>query len=212
MSSTFTSHTENFWNDRYGNDEFAYGTAPNEFLLSQQARLPASGRALAVGDGEGRNGVWLAQQGLSVLSVDLAAAGLQKARALAQQNDVTLETKQADLSDWDWPVATYDVVVSIYLHFPSDLRPRMHRAMLQALKPGGILMLEAFAPNQLDYQKQYQSGGPPRLDMLYAPDMLREDLAGAEEVMLAEAKTKLQEGAYHAGPAAVVRAVFRKSG
>ena len=206
----FTNHTENFWNDRYGTEAFAYGTEPNAFLQSQQALLPTEGRALAVGDGEGRNGVWLAQQGLSVLSVDLSAAGLQKAQALAQQRGVTLETKQVDLSTWDWPVSIFDVVVSIYLHFPPTLRETMHHQMLQALKPGGLLILEAFTPEQLRYQEQYQSGGPPQRDMLYSPDMLRQDFTEAEEVMLVETETELREGEYHAGRAAVVRAVFRK--
>ena len=203
------SQSENFWNDRYGKTDFAYGTEPNAFLQEHKDRLPVGGRALAVGDGEGRNGVWLAQQGLSVLSVDLSAAGLQKAQQLAKDRGVALETQAVDLSAWGWPVTAFDVVISIYVHFAPDIRERMHQAMVRALKPDGVLMIEAFTPKQLAYQEKHQSGGPPKEEMLYTPDMLRQDFAEANEVALYETVIELQEGKYHAGPAAVVRGVFQ---
>ena len=195
-----------FWDRRYGESGFAYGTEPNAFLVSQCDRLPRSGRALAVADGEGRNGVWLAQQGLEVLSVDSSGVGLQKARALAAERGVAITTEQADLFAWAWPGAAFDCVVSVFAHFPPAERPRMHRAMFDALKPGGLLLLEAFNPNQL----QYQSGGPPVLEMLYAAVMLRGDFAGAEVLLLEECVTDLKEGPYHHGPGAVVRMVARR--
>ena len=206
----FTNHTQQFWNDRYEKSDFAYGTEPNAFLVSQQHRLHSGTQALAVGDGEGRNGVWLAQQGLDVLSVDLSSAGLEKAQALARDKSVTLRTQQVDLSSWEWPENTFDLVISIYLHFPPDLRERMHQSMAKALKPKGLLMLEAFTPDQLAYQEKYQSGGPPKLDMLYTPDMLQQDFKDLEVLEIVETVTKLQEGQYHNGPAAVVRGVFGK--
>lgn len=206
----FTNHSENFWNDRYENQAFAYGTEPNAFLLEQKDRFRTGTRALAVGDGEGRNGVWLAQQGLSVLSVDLSATGLQKAQQLAQDRGVALETQAVDLSAWDWPVAAFDVVVSIYVHFAPDVRKGIHQAMIRALKPDGLLIIEAFTPEQLVYQAKCQSGGPPKEDMLYPPDTLRRDFAEANELELYEAIVELREGEYHTGPAAVVRGVFRR--
>ena len=207
----FTNHTQQFWNDRYEKADFAYGTEPNAFLVSQKHQLRPGMQALAVGDGEGRNGVWLAQQGLKVLSVDLSSAGLEKAQALARKKSVTLRTQQTDLSSWEWPEDAFDVVISIYLHFPPDLRERMHQAMAKALKPKGLLILEAFTPDQLAYQEEYQSGGPPRLDMLYTPDTLKQDFKDLEVLEMTETVTELQEGQYHNGLAAVVRGVFGKA-
>lgn len=196
-----------FWDQRYAADTFAYGTEPNAFLRSQRARLPERRRCLAVGDGEGRNGVWLAEQGLDVLSVDASAIGLRKARTLAQARGVTLDTQCIDLTQWTWPQDAYDCVVAIFVHFPPAHRQRMHQAMYAALRPGGVLILEAFTPEQL----QYHSGGPPNREMLYTAPMLREDFAHGHFELLAETRSELQEGLYHRGEAAVVRLVLQKS-
>lgn len=197
-----------FWNSRYAEPGYAYGTEPNTFLVSQQHRLRPGMKALAVADGEGRNGVWLASQGLDVLSVDASEVGLAKARELAADRGVRLRTERADLTTWAWPEAEYDVVAAIFIHFPPEVRARVHRAMLAALRPGGLLILEAFTPEQLNYK----SGGPPVAAMLYTADMLRIDFAGAEIVVLEETITELAEGQYHRGPAAVVRLVARRPG
>ncbi|PZD73296.1 Ubiquinone biosynthesis O-methyltransferase [Acaryochloris thomasi RCC1774] len=206
----FTSHTSKFWNDRYGDSNYIYGTAPNQFLTHQQHRLKSGMNALAVGDGEGRNGVWLAQQGLRVLSVDLSAAGLKKAKALATQHNVQLQTDCVDLATWAWPQDQYDLVISIYLHLSPELRPQIHWAMLSALKPGGLLILEAFNPQQIEYQHQYDSGGPKIPEMLYTPELLRQDFANAEVLELTETITDLSEGEGHHGQASVVRLVLQK--
>lgn len=197
----------NFWEQRYSEPGFAYGTEPNAFLASQSQHLRPGAKALVVGDGEGRNGVWLAQQGLRVTSVDYAQAGLDKARALAAERGVSLDTRLADLTQWDWPRGAYDVVVAIYVHFAPELRPQAHTAMLQALKPGGVLILEAFHKDQMGYD----SGGPPRRDMLYTADLLRQDFAEGQFALLEETVTRLDEGRYHVGEGAVVRAVVHRS-
>jgi cyclopropane fatty-acyl-phospholipid synthase-like methyltransferase len=199
---------KDFWEQRYSEKGWAYGTEPNHFLSNQSARLKPGMKALVVGDGEGRNGVWLAQQGLDVLSVDYSAAGLRKARELATAKGTRLDTECVDLTHWRWPVATYDVVVSVYLHFAPEVRTAMHRAMLQALKPGGVLILEAFNKNQL----QYKSGGPSVAAMLYSSDELRADFSGAHIEVLDETIAELNEGKYHVGPGAVLRVVLRKPG
>lgn len=193
-------HSE-FWNTRYSEPGYAYGTAPNAFLVSHAHLLKPQMRALAVADGEGRNGVWLAEQGLAVWSVDASDVGLRKAQTLAAERQVVLHTKVANLFGWAWPEASFDVVVSIFAHFPPGERARMHASMLRALKPGGLLILEAFTPQQL----QYQSGGPRSLEMLYTADMLRSDFASAVIHELAETITDLDEGPYHRGRAAVVQ-------
>jgi 2-polyprenyl-3-methyl-5-hydroxy-6-metoxy-1,4-benzoquinol methylase len=197
-----------FWNQRYTEPGFAYGTEPNAFLVSQAHHFKPGMKALAVADGEGRNGVWLAQQGLDVLSVDASAVGLQKAQQLAVDRGVTLRTERVELTTWAWPVAMFDMVVAIYIHFPPPVRAIMHRAMFNALKPGGVLILEAFTPDQL----KYRSGGPPVAEMLYTPELLRIDFAGAEILHLDERVTELAEGKYHRGPAAVVRLVLQRPG
>ena len=196
-----------FWNSRYAEAGFAYGTAPNAFLVSQAHCLRPGMRALAVADGEGRNGVWLAQQGLDVLSVDASEIGLRKAQALAGERNVALRTEVADLFSWKWPVACFDVVVAIFAHFPPSERARLHANMLKALVPGGVLILEAFTMQQL----QYQSGGPRAPEMLYSADQLRVDFYGAEMLMLEETLAELDEGPYHRGPAAVVRLLARRA-
>ncbi len=194
------------WNDKYGQVDFLYGTHPNEFLVSQVYRLTPGSRVLVLGDGEGRNGVWLAQQGLDVLSVDQSAVGLAKTRELAAQRGVPIRTEQTDLTTWKWPENEFDVVAAIFIHFPSAVRAQMHARMVTALKPGGVLILEAFTPKQLEYK----TGGPQDLDRLYTADMLRNDFGMGERLLLEEAITGLSEGPYHHGQSAVVRLVLRK--
>jgi 2-polyprenyl-3-methyl-5-hydroxy-6-metoxy-1,4-benzoquinol methylase len=207
----FTGHNSQFWDDRYSESGYAYGTIPNQFLTQQQHRFKPGMKALVVGDGEGRNGVWLATQELDVLSIDLSPVGLAKAQTLATQNQVQIQTQCADLTTWDWLVAEYDLVVAIYLHFAPEVRQKMHRSMLKALKPGGSIVLEAFNLEQLQYQLEYDSGGPPVPAMLYQPEMLSADFAGGSIVELTETITELHEGEYHEGKASVIRLVVQKN-
>ena len=197
--------TRDFWNARYAEPGFAYGTEPNSFLVSQKQYLKPGMKALAVADGEGRNGVWLAQQGLDVLSVDGSEVGLRKARELAKGRGVSLRTELVDLTMWKWPEQEFDLVVAIFIHFMPEFRALMHASMLRALKPGGILIIEAFTPKQLEYK----TGGPPVKEMLYTAEMLREDFKSGEILHLEEALTDLSEGPYHRGRAAVVRLVAK---
>jgi len=195
-----------FWDDRYRAPGYAYGEVPNSFLTSHERLYRPGQRALAVADGEGRNGVWLADRGLEVLSVDRSEVGLDKAKLLAASRGVSLETHCVDLAEWDWPEAAFDHVVAIYAHFPPDVRQQIHRAMLQSLRPGGVLLMEAFSPEQMDYQ----SGGPRDPAMLYSAVMLREDFVDGDIEEIAETLTSLDEGPYHQGPAAVTRAIVRR--
>jgi 2-polyprenyl-3-methyl-5-hydroxy-6-metoxy-1,4-benzoquinol methylase len=206
----FAGHTAEFWDDRYSSSGYAFGTAPNQFLTEQHQRLKAGMKTLVVGDGEGRNGVWLASQGLDVLSVDLSPVGLEKTQALAAQHQVSLQTECADLTTWNWAEATYDLVVSIYVHFAPDVRQQVHRSMLGSLKPGGLIILEGFNPDQIQYQRDYNSGGPNNPAMLYDPAMLRQDFVEGEILELMETITELHEGQYHDGKASVVRLVLKK--
>lgn len=194
------------WDQRYADDHYHYGTAPNAWLISQAWRLPRPGMALALADGEGRNGVWLAQQGLDTTSLDQSAAGLAKAQRLAQQRDVALRTVQADLADWVWPESAYAVIASIYVHLPDALRRRTHAGIARALQPGGWLVLEAFTPEQL----ACSSGGPRDLALLYTEPMLRADFAGLEVLELLSGEVLLDEGTGHRGPGRVLRVLARR--
>ena len=195
-----------FWDAKYDGGDYKYGTRPNAFLVDQSWRLKPGARILVPGDGEGRNGVWLAEQGHSVVTVDASPRGIQKATKLALDRGVRLKSSCADLRDWAWPQAIYDVVVATFLHLASAHRPRLHQSMVKALVPGGLVLLEAFTPDQL----QFTSGGPKAVDLLYTADQLRSDFADAEILELGETTTQLSEGPYHDGPAAVVRLVARR--
>jgi 2-polyprenyl-3-methyl-5-hydroxy-6-metoxy-1,4-benzoquinol methylase len=147
-----------FWDERYAADHYIFGTAPNVFLASQAALIRPGLRALAIADGEGRNGVWLAEQGVRVHAIDFSAAALEKARKLAAERGVELEIEQADVLAWAWPEAAYDLVVAIFIQFaPPPERERIIAGIRRTLKPGGTLILQGYTPKQIEYG----TGGPP---------------------------------------------------
>ena len=194
----------NFWDEAFTAPGYKYGTEPNAFLRSQAARFAPRSKVLVPGDGEGRNGVWLAGQGHTVLSVDSSAVGLRKARELAKTKGVTLRALQADLAEWTPAPASADVVVLTYVHLPDALRRAVHRTLAQTLRPGGWLLLEAFNPQQL----QHHSGGPKDAALLYTLEQLRSDFADLlteDTAQSQECTVELDEGPGHHGTAQVVR-------
>lgn len=196
-----------FWDQNYSaSAEFKYGEQPNAFLVAQAARLPSGARILLPGDGEGRNSVWLAEQGHTVFSVDGSAVGLARAQDLARRRGVSVHTTHADLAQWQPEPASFDAVVCIYLHLPPALRTPVHRKLVQALRPGGLLLLEAFHPDQLPLT----SGGPKDAAMLYTLEKLRADFDGLHELLAEETDTVLDEGPGHQGPAKVTRWIGRR--
>ncbi len=199
-----------FWDQRYAGEDYAYGLAPNAFLASRRAQLLAGMSALAPGDGEGRNGVWLAEQGLIVDTFDLSPEGVAKAQRLAAQRGVAVNAIEADALRWDWPEQRYDVIALMYLHLLAPDRRELHLRALAALKPGGRIVLEAFTPDQIARQQAGARGGPRDAALLYRAQELHGDFAGAEFELLEEVETDLHEGALHGGLSAVVRAVVRQ--
>lgn len=195
------------WDERFSQAEPVYGEGPNRYVRSQVHRLKLGSKVLLPADGYGRNGIWLAKQGFQVHTVDLSPVGVERARKSAAAAGVTMKMEVADLAVWDWPVSEFDAVVSIFFHIPSTVRGKIHGSMLRSLKSGGIVLLEAFTPAQLEFT----SGGPKQVDLLYTADLLRDDFAGAEILLLEEKVAELEEGAMHSGPGAVVRAVFRRA-
>ena len=207
MSCGFDSPRET-WEARFAGDDYIFGTAPNSFLAAQRSRLHAGQRALAVADGEGRNSVWLAQQGLAVTAFDIAPRGVAKARALAARAGVEVDYRVAGVEDWPWTAAAYDVVAAIFVQFaPPQVRETMFAGMLRTLTPGGVLLLQGYTPRQL----AYRTGGPPRAEHLYTPELLRQSFAGHEIVELREHDDVLAEGTQHAGMSALIDCVVRRT-
>jgi len=197
-----------FWNERFGGPDYFYGTTPNAFLASQAHLLQPGQSALAVADGEGRNGVWLAGQGLDVLAVDFSEKALQKSRKLAEGRGVTIRTELADLHQWNWGENRFDVIVAIFIQFASSQeRPALHLAMQRALKPGGLLLLQGYTPKQLEFK----TGGPSNIDNLYTAQDLRRDFSKLEILQLREHEMEIDEGPGHSGISALVDLVARKA-
>ena len=195
------------WNARFQRDDYLFGTAPNRFLASQAGHLRPGRHALAIADGEGRNGVFLAKQGLKVLSVDFSPVALAKARRLAAREGVELETECADLARWAWGRARFDVIAGIFIQFAdAPLRARLFQSMRGALKPGGVIFIQGYRPEQIGYG----TGGPKDLDHLYTAAMLRTAFAGFDILHLAEHDEVIREGTGHDGMSALVDLVARK--
>ncbi|MEW5904964.1 MAG: class I SAM-dependent methyltransferase [Pseudomonadota bacterium] len=194
------------WDQRYAGEEYFYGTEPNAFLVSQVSRLQPGMKCLAVADGEGRNGVWLAEQGLDVLSVDASPVAQAKAQKLAQARGVQMRFGQVDLLQWAGD-ESYDVVAAIFIQFVGpELRAQQFANLKQHLKPGGLLLLQGYTPRQLDYK----TGGPSQVENLYTEPMLRELCADLEILHLAEHDSVIHEGTGHSGMSALIDLVARK--
>ena len=195
------------WDERYSEDAYAFGTEPNDFLRASLDMLP-DGTALCIGDGEGRNGVWLAEQGFAVTSVDASSVGMAKARALAHQRGVAISTVHADLAEFDIGHSRWDVVISIFCHLPPPLRRRVHRDIVAGLRPGGVFVLEAYTPAQI----AFGTGGPKTADMTMQLASLRQELAGLTLLHGEELERDVHEGRYHNGHSAVVQLLAVKPG
>ena len=195
------------WETRFSATDYVFGTEPNAFLARQKSLLPKTGRALAVADGEGRNGVWLAQQGLDVLSIDFSPKAQAKARALAAARGVTLETRIVDVIDWTWPVAEYDVIAVIFIQFLTpEQRTRAFAGMRQALKPGGLLVMEGYTPRQI----AFGTGGPKEPENMYTRELLGRAFAGFQSLDIKDYECEMHEGSGHGGRSAVIDLVARK--
>ncbi len=195
------------WDQRYASEEYHYGTEPNAFLVSQAHRIAPGAHVLAVADGEGRNGVWLAGQGALVHSIDGSVVAVAKARRLAESRGVTLEIEHADVFQWTWPEAAYDAVVAIFVQFvdPED-RPEFFRNMTAALKPGGVLLLEGYGTGQL----AYGTGGPRSAPQLYTADLLAAAFADMQIDVLRAYDAVVEEGPAHSGMSSLVDLVAIK--
>jgi SAM-dependent methyltransferase len=195
------------WEGRFAAPEYIFGTEPNVFLAARKELLPRRGRALAVSDGEGRNGVWLAEQGLDVLSIDFSPAAQAKARALAQTRGVTIATELVDLAQFAWPDAVFDIVIDIFTQFfGPDGRAAKFAGIRKALKPGGLLLLQGYRPEQI----AYGTGGPKEVENMYTRALLEREFADFERIRIDEYDVEMHEGSAHGGMSAVIDLVGRK--
>jgi len=189
------------WEARFSAPGYHFGTEPNAFLKSQVHLLRPGQKALAVSDGEGRNGVWLAEQGLDVLSVDFSPTAQRKAQALAAERGVTIRTETADMVNWTWPEEAFDVIVAIFIQFaPLEGQTRMFDGMKHALKPGCLLLIEGYGTKQLEYA----TGGPKELSRLYTRERLEKTFKDFAKIDIKEYDSMRMEGDGHTGMAALV--------
>ena len=193
------------WDERYTEPGFAYGTEPNDFLVSVVSAIPP-GRILSLAEGEGRNAVYLASRGFDVTGVDSSSVGLAKARSLAAERGVSISTLQADLGSFLIGQEAWDGIIACYCHLPSSLRAPLHRSVVQGLRPGGAFVLEAFSREQ----PAYGTGGPQSPDLLMALDEVKAELAGLEFLQAVTVEREVREGRHHTGLASVIQVFGRK--
>lgn len=206
MTQTFTDGAS-MWNQRFSGDDYLFGQEPNDYLRAQAALLPAGGSVLCVADGEGRNSVWLAKQGFQVQAFDISEVGVAKARKLASDAGVSVDYTVSDCEQWKWTAQSHDGVVAVFIQFADpEMRARLFANMVNALKPGGVLILQGYTPKQLEYK----TGGPGQLSHLYTADLIRESFRDLQVVELVEYETELNEGARHAGRSALLGLVATK--
>lgn len=196
----------NIWDQRYGTDEYFYGTEPNDFLREQAAEIPAGGEVLCLAEGEGRNAVYLAGLGLRVTAVDGSPVGQSKMRRLAEAKGVQVTEVLSDLGQYSIAPNRWDAIVSIWCHVPAPLRARLHPEAALGLKSGGVLILEAYHPRQLEFR----TGGPPTADLMMTLAAIQPELQGLNFAIAKETERIVQEGKGHHGPSAVVQVLARK--
>ena len=198
------------WDERYKEHEFAYGKEPNVFFKEWISKLEP-GKILMPADGEGRNGVFAARLGWKVTSFDLSNEGRSKALKLAKENGVAIEYIVEDFEQLDFEQNIFDAIGLVYAHFSAEKKPIFHRKLNSYLKPGGVIILEAFSKSQIEYKKINPSvGGPDDINMLYSKAEIMTDFENYEILMLEEEEIILNEGKYHNGKGSVIRFVGRK--
>ncbi len=198
---------QNFWNERFGQEQYIYGTQPNTFLAESTQHITPGGRVLCIAEGEGRNALFLLQQGFDVSAVDLSTEGKKKAEKLAEDHGFSLPYTICDLNEFDFGTNRWDAVVSIFAHIDSASRKNVYPKVWNSLKEKGVFLLESYHPKQLEYG----TGGPKDEDCLISLEKLQPHFAGTESLHAAELERDVTEGTYHTGHAYVTQLICRKS-
>ncbi|MGZ3788513.1 MAG: class I SAM-dependent methyltransferase [Bacteriovorax sp.] len=194
------------WNGRYQGANFFYGKEPNDFLKEVAGLIPPESRVLCLGEGEGRNAVYLATQGHKVVAIDQSEVGLKKLQHLALEKKVSVETIVADLNDYKIEENKWGAIVSIWCHLPTLLRKKVHAECVKGLKTSGLFILEAYTPKQLEFK----TGGPDNIDLLMTERALRSELKGLHFLRLMDFTREIHEGQGHNGTSAVIQVLARK--
>lgn len=195
------------WDARFASSDYIFGKEPNVWLAQHADKLIPGGHVLAVADGEGRNSVWLAEQGMQVDAFDISPVGVEKARQLALAAGVDVNFSVSDCDDWHWQSNHYDVVAAIFIQFADpETRARLFRSMMDSLKPGGVLLLQGYTPKQLDYK----TGGPPLVSHMYTEELLRAEFSEMDIIELRSYEEVLREGTQHSGQSALIGLVAKK--
>ncbi len=197
-----------FWNERFDKEEFIFGKEPNEYLVQKASEyLKPNDKVLCIADGEGRNGVWLAKQGMQVVGFDASDIALAKANQFAKDNQVAVEYLFSDTDSFVWPANTYDAVIGIFIQFADPaMRERIFQQTYQSLKPGGIFILQGYTPKQLEYK----TGGPSLIEHLYTEELIRDLTKDFKILELRSYEQELCEGPRHTGMSALLGMVAQK--
>jgi len=193
------------WDERYSEPGYAYGETPNDYLVSMVDEIKGK-QVLSLAEGEGRNAVYLASKGFDVTAVDSSVVGLMKANELADRKQVGISTEQADLASYEPGIERWDAIISIFCHLPDVIRKQLHLKVIKALRPGGVLILEAYIPKQLEFS----TGGPASAGLMMTLDKVTQELQGMELALAQEIERDVIEGKYHNGRAAVLQILARK--
>lgn len=191
------------WDQRYSEEGFAYGSEPNDFLVAAVEFLPPNGTILSLGEGEGRNAVYLAERGHHVVAVDSSAVGLAKAASFARHRGVVVRTEKADLADYTIPPFSYDGIVSIFCHMQPEAQARVHAQIYQGLRPGGIFILEGFSKRQMEFD----SGGPKDVELLMDLNSVEQELSALKLRHTVDRERVIREGKYHNGRSAIIQVI-----
>ena len=197
-----------FWNERFDKEEFIFGKEPNEYLVEKTHQyLKPNQKVLCIADGEGRNGIWLAKQGMQVAGFDASDIALSKANQFAKDNQVTVEYTFSDTDSFAWHANTYDAVIGIFIQFAdAAMRERIFQKTYEALKPGGIFILQGYTPKQLEYK----TGGPSLIEHLYTEELIRSLAKDFNILELRSYEKELSEGPRHTGMSAIMGLVAQK--
>ena len=198
------------WNERYSNDEFAYGELPNNYLKEQLEKL-APGTILFPAEGEGRNAVFAAKLGWTVAAFDISNEGKNKAIKLAEKNKVAIDYQVGELQTLNFKPEQFDAIALIYAHFPASIKSLYHKTFDSYLKKGGVIIFEAFSKKHIDYVTANEKvGGPKDLESLFSLEEIQLDFPNYEIIELLEKEIELSEGIFHNGTGSVIRFVGRK--
>ncbi|MCL5127226.1 bifunctional 2-polyprenyl-6-hydroxyphenol methylase/3-demethylubiquinol 3-O-methyltransferase UbiG [Algibacter sp. L4_22] len=199
------------WDNRYSNEDYAYGILPNDFFKYAIDKYKLTGKILLPAEGEGRNAVYAAKKGLNVTAFDISNEGKKKALKLAEKENVKINYEIGNLFDLDLINEQFDSAIFIYAHLPPSILSNYHKKIAELVKPNGYIILEGFSTGHLELRKQNpQVGGPDKLEMLFSIDTIKRDFPDFDIIELEDVETELNEGKFHIGTAKVIRFVGKK--